>query len=639
MTNMEALRLEGNKLFSTQPGKAAEYYEEAMRLYEENCRKVQSDGDSTETVGTLEEYSKCAGNALTSLFQAKEFERCEALARRALMVNPILAKANAFLGKVLLQSCREIASIDNNKNGSAIPQKSTSLRVGETPFMFLCRAIYQLPALQPTLQASLQDAVEKMLSSKRRHQQQDIEEVEVGVEQSDLGNGVVARSSIPAGTALVDLSHPFSIGVYEESEGKGSCIHCGQGLLNVSEGEQGTAVSKCEVCDSVAYCSASCNTAHKTQHARECGPLRKLKTMMQSIDDRRIAVPENFFELAYHAITTVAALRTSQPGSDRLLKLESHAQEVAQHTHPTVDLVYELLDGKEEKGLLAEVIGIIKCNAMEIVDSSSGQGVAQGLHVNNIASLFNHCCLPNCSIDVARGLIVTTRDVMEGESLCIAYIPQLYWPTRLRQEALQEQYFFSCRCVRCMQDEPASKSKKNGSSESCRDPFEKSLTMELPNRPSLLQSSSATDHFHPIVQAACYKIRSMDVDQLTTTMISDTEKLLREVEKHLFPFHYLCHELRNTLSFLYTAFGRYEDCFLSCVEELLLWETILPGALPVKQMKLSNAIQCLEELAFREKDQQESLTTEKMMNKTVLGKYLYQLACLYDVREESATDA
>lgn len=618
---MEAFRLEGNKLFSSQPLEAAVSYEKAMDLYEKALEDQKRDPQKKCTE-SLEEYTKCAGNALTSLFQGKSYRECALLARRALRINPILAKANAFLGKVSLLSSSETSSPPWYESAP-----------GEAPLLFLSRAIFQLPALHSTLKVSFDEALQAMIANKEKRKITD--DISVKVEKGAAGNGVVACSSILSGTPLVDLSHPFSIGVFEESGGKGCCICCGEAIHDGDSANH----KVCADCDIAAFCSEACRTAHAERHLLECKPLAKLKRMLRDIAERQIDVPDNFFELSFHAITTIAAYRSKKAGAESLLRLESHSSEVAQLVHPTVDLVFEMLDGKEEKSFIAQIIGIIKCNSIELVDQSpsgEGQAIGQGLHAEGIASLFNHSCSPNCSLVTAQGIISTIRDIIPGEELTIAYIPQLYWPTSLRQEALREQFFFNCCCSRCV---PRAVSTEKSSLVDREDPFEKSLQMELPSRPALPGgvTGSATHYYHPKVQLALHRVRSSPVASLKKSNVTELEQLLKEVSQHFFPFHYLCHEIHNSLTFLYTAFQEYESCFLSCLTELLLWETILPGALPIKQLKLENCLQCLEEVArcCTEKGMridQKSEYLENLLHKAVLGPYVYSLAYVYDVR-------
>lgn len=701
---MEALRLEGNQYFSTNPSKAAEYYEKAMHLYEESTRQLSSAQDDNEPIRreTLEEYCKCAGNALIALFQAKDFWRCVAVAKRALSVNPIFAKANAFWGKAVLHIASEERSSALVFSRSILPSSLScsaysSLSPGEASLMLCCRALLQHPGLRVSVHDSLMQSLERNINERAtrtyrinqdKEEEQDGkegEEVDVRVEKGLLGNGVVAYSALPAGTILADLRCPFSVGIYEEYSHYGDlsgrvsgsgkrnwivCIHCGlcEGeavedsfspmIASFEKGEEYSPKpsiarmepQSCECCNcAVMFCSLVCKEAHARQHSFECLQLTKLHQMMRSLDEGQVSVPENFFELAFHTITTIAAIRSSStPGGGEaaiaaavVQQLESHSQEVAQHVHPSVDLVFELFNGAEEKGFIAEIIGILKCNAIEIVETGSGTGVAQGLYADNAASFFNHSCLPNCTIDPKEKVIVTARSIEKGEALTISYIPQLYWPTNLRKDVLQEQYFFTCCCPRCTMSlsfpSPSScgpSGGKKGSEMPSGDVFEKSLAMELrvvPRSSSSFSTSSPTSHFHPIVQAACYRIRSLPVEALKVEMMKEVESLLKEVSQYFFPFHYLCHEIQNTLSFLYAVFRREEECFISCMQELLMWESILPGSFPIKKMKIQNCIQCLQEIKAQKHTISSREWEEALLKKTVLGPYLHQLALLYDV--------
>lgn len=627
MSTMEELRLKGNACFASDPAEAAQFYLQAVELYEAKHGKDAS--------CTLDEFTKSAGNALTCLFKTGETEACAALATRVLKLNPILAKANAFYGRCALVDPSLDLSTEGNGTASA------------AALMYLCRAIYELPALEESAHDSIADALTRLMqeqvtvfdafSKSREHG--------VRIVPGRHGNGVEAIRPLPPYIEVASLLTPFSVGAYEEFGGKGCCVECSRPMQDVKEEEAGEdgcgcgdashhgdekeaekdneedeeyaeaekAAKKstrkksgprtCERCNMVAYCSDACEEAHRPQHEEfECARMQRLKEMMAGIEARKIDAPEQFYEMAYHCITTIAGLRAKRTGHDRVLTLSAHVDEVVQSLHPIGPLMCDLFQKEEQPPLLYQVIGVLRCNALEVADAS-GLGVGQGLHIGkSFASYYNHSCTPNCAIDPVQHRIITTRTIQPNEELTIAYIPQLYWPTRLRQERLSENYFFVCRCPRC----------ERGDAEA----FEAALSMSLPTA-----RRDATKHYHAIVQVKCGAVRARNVEDVSKEDVTELTNLLKELQQHLFPFHYLCHEVRNCLSFVYAVLGDHAGCLASCLDELLMWECILPGALPVKQLKIANALQCAMELG------------PKAQCPSALFPHLSRLALLYEIAE------
>jgi len=481
------------------------------------------------------------------------------------------------------------------------------------PGVKVCGSALSISHVSAPLESALQEAIEEESRAMTEAEDERISASAANVMVEGvpgMGNSVVAHSDLLPPTVLEELRNPFSVGVYEEVCGErsgGCCVHCASSLPLSGEG----SMLGCSQCEMVRYCSPSCHSSHQAQHAAyECAALSKLKRVLPQLRERSVDVPENFFELSFHCITTLAALRSHCEGRDVVNQLESHTQEVAQHTHPTARVVYDLLNGEVPEERIATVIGITTCNAVEVVDDHTGQGVAQGLYAS-AASFFNHSCHPNCSLDAGRHTIVNIRRVKSGQQLCISYIPQLYWPASRRQAALQDHFFFSCRCERCETSQD--------------DAFEKCLEMKLPNSSSTTTVTSSSELVSR-VEAACQTIRSLSIAELTPKHTKEVEGMLQEVGHHFFGSHYIFQEIHNTLSFLYTASEEYEKCFYSCMRELLLWECVVSGALPVKRMKAQNALACLS-----------SMSTEqvgKAMRSCLLAPHLSRLAHMYGVEDE-----
>ncbi|ORC85897.1 uncharacterized protein TM35_000322120 [Trypanosoma theileri] len=616
---MEELRVRGNALFSNDPRAAAAIYQEALQVY--------TTLDDKSKASALEEYTKCAGNALTCLFKLEEYEACVALAYEVLNVNPLIAKAYAFIGRCALLN----------------PTITLPCQAG--PLQYLCRAVHLLPTLGEATLPFMEKALDELLRERDETQcASESEEVCVEVRAGDCGKCVVAGTRLPAMLAVSSTLQPFSVCVYEDAAGRGVCAHCGIVIAvhytaetttgnthtmannnnnNNNNNESTTATTVCRGCGLVAYCSPDCAAEHRQQHEQyECGPLRRLRAVIQTQSQSQSQTfTREDFAAAAHTISTIAAARSHRPGHEALRQqLQSHAAVISQRLAPLVALTHDLFginaadnSSSEEAAFITHVLGVVRCNALEVCDET-GLGVGQALYADSITSYFNHSCTPNCAIEA--GAIVTTRPIAPEEELTIAYIPQLYWPARLRREELADRYFFNCLCSRCSS---SSKENNHNTINKKNDTFDAALEATL----SSGFKEKEREHLAQ-VQLLCSRIRDKEVDEVDGSDRDALLRLMKDCRQHLFPFHYLFQELRNTLTFVYAVLGDTAACLRSCLEELLLWEAIVPGAHPVKRLKVQNALRCLEE-------ENEDESSRSISEPYLLQPLLLKFASLYGI--------
>lgn len=71
------------------------------------------------------------------------------------------------------------------------------------------------------------------------------------------------------------------------------------------------------------------------------------------------------------------------------------------------------------------------------------------------ASFFNHSCRPNLRKERFRNHMIfkATKDIAPGEQLCIDYYQLLDEPYETRQRDLAANWFFYCKCDRCIEEE------------------------------------------------------------------------------------------------------------------------------------------------------------------------------------------
>ncbi|KAI8804075.1 hypothetical protein BJ742DRAFT_682504, partial [Cladochytrium replicatum] len=89
------------------------------------------------------------------------------------------------------------------------------------------------------------------------------------------------------------------------------------------------------------------------------------------------------------------------------------------------------------------------------------KGLCMGRAVFPHASYFNHSCDPSCeSIQERMMLIVRTKKAVEkDEELTISYI-DTNLPVHARRQRLQDEYYFTCSCARCIAELSGAASRK-----------------------------------------------------------------------------------------------------------------------------------------------------------------------------------
>ena len=87
---------------------------------------------------------------------------------------------------------------------------------------------------------------------------------------------------------------------------------------------------------------------------------------------------------------------------------------------------------------------------MNIFSHTSPTWENLGLSLDNVVSVANHSCDPNCMIvcDGPSVYLRSLKPIKKGDELLISYFPtdNPYWR---RQQLLKEKYFFDCRCTKC----------------------------------------------------------------------------------------------------------------------------------------------------------------------------------------------
>nr|CAG4719167.1 unnamed protein product [Naegleria fowleri] len=253
---------------------------------------------------------------------------------------------------------------------------------------------------------------------------------------SKLSSSVIIHQEIPVGMLLLK-EKPFCFCVSEEQRSR-ICNYC------FREKSEGMKLSRCKACKYSHYCSMECYNAD--QHLVECKALQKHPQVTNSM---RLMLKCFLNCKTAEDVEKIENLspKESLKGIDDLKQLAilfcDYVKELdlsticfIGHRNTDVDYLY-LLFQKVQRNTFSI------CNdEMNVIGS--------GLYFH--ASMFNHSCVPNCTILFDSNKNIYTRviksNIKAGEPLTINYI-DLLDVTPNRQQKLKKQYHFTCQCSRC----------------------------------------------------------------------------------------------------------------------------------------------------------------------------------------------
>ncbi|KAG9445810.1 hypothetical protein H6P81_011938 [Aristolochia fimbriata] len=213
-----------------------------------------------------------------------------------------------------------------------------------------------------------------------------------------------------------------------------------------------TNLKKCSKCWMVWYCGISCQKSEWKVHQLECEALVKL-----SEDRRKMLTPTICLMirlLLRRELQSKKVISTTADNNFQLVEsLMAHISEIGEQKlvlyaqmANLVSLVLPSLELNLKE--VAHDFSKLACNAHTICDSEL-RPIGTGLYP--VISIINHSCLPN-SVLVFEEKIAVVRAVSpipEGTEVTISYI-ETAASTETRQKALKEQYLFTCKCPRCI---------------------------------------------------------------------------------------------------------------------------------------------------------------------------------------------
>ncbi|EDN92019.1 hypothetical protein SS1G_07881 [Sclerotinia sclerotiorum 1980 UF-70] len=181
------------------------------------------------------------------------------------------------------------------------------------------------------------------------------------------------------------------------------------------------ATLTCPGCKAVNYCDEKCENLDRSFHGQQCKDV-------QSQNSNKI------FPTAVRATIQLISHPVSITKDSSFMELSSHRDDLEKNNSKWDDLLLQA--------------HALSTNAFR-VESNVGNGPI-GLCLDPLLARANHCCYPNAAItfDGKRATLRALFPIKNGEQIFISYIDETQ-RQEVRQAALEETWFFKCRCSRC----------------------------------------------------------------------------------------------------------------------------------------------------------------------------------------------
>ena len=222
-------------------------------------------------------------------------------------------------------------------------------------------------------------------------------------------------------------------------------------------------------CCSVLYCSAKCTqTAFQTYHTSVCG-----KNFAFLHDAAKSATHTTDFSLDALLLLRVLALSLSQKAAHPLLTSVVQRLTPAYSMPEPQLIIFNFADHIMTPILTLRELGVdIFANSLydtwvlhtiryRIQNNKHGATLDGfvGSAISPLYSMFNHSCKPN--VDWRHDehnstvMLFATKDIEEGEEMCISYIKGVDMGRIERQKALMTWLGMDCACARCLEETAA----------------------------------------------------------------------------------------------------------------------------------------------------------------------------------------
>lgn len=269
---------------------------------------------------------------------------------------------------------------------------------------------------------------------------------------NEFGRYFSAKCDIPVGRIV--LAEKSFIGVRKTNTPL-SCYNCLQMNMNFIA---------CHICSAVVFCSQKCMDANIT-HKYECGtPFNtfdceirfQAQAVFMAIEafvgdiDLLIKFIQGilwhpYIPTSLHDATSkyhfFFQLSKSQPTTEDIFLVFKIYSDLM-----SIPKIIALFDSPEKQRFLKHLVAH---HFLVILNNSHGSDSYES--IGNVFSMFNHSCAPNLMQYFAgKQHLVTIRPVKKGDQLFISYLGKRKLSLQKRQDKLQSNWNFICRCIRCV---------------------------------------------------------------------------------------------------------------------------------------------------------------------------------------------
>ncbi|KAL3435861.1 hypothetical protein BDV09DRAFT_203798 [Aspergillus tetrazonus] len=266
-----------------------------------------------------------------------------------------------------------------------------------------------------------------------------------GPAPNGLGRGLFAYTDIRTCDDILHIQDPF-VAVLKTERLQDTCSGCfGKRHLDSYSG-QDVALKACTGCHVVKYCDKSCQSKDwKLAHSRECVIFKNLKPKVLPVNARALL----------RMVLRTGARKNAYTEEELVLfqTLETHIDDILKRNAPQAERIaltsravkeYSKTDMEEEK--IVAYHARLDLNSFNLTNDDD-----IGIYLHPYAALINHSCDYNAVVgfDGSEIFVKAIRPIATGEQVFISYIDTTY-PTRIRQKELQERYFFTCNCAKCL---------------------------------------------------------------------------------------------------------------------------------------------------------------------------------------------
>ncbi|XP_057816340.1 histone-lysine N-methyltransferase ASHR1 isoform X1 [Cryptomeria japonica] len=257
----------------------------------------------------------------------------------------------------------------------------------------------------------------------------------------EKGRCLVATRSFAPGE-IVLVQEPY-VSVLDAASINKRCDTCFQLSMNLK---------RCSACKLTWYCSSMCQRNGWKLHQYECKAIMFLKEekqqiltpslrlMLRLLIKRKLQNDEVIAKTTMDNYMLVEALPTHMLDVDeKQLVLYAQMANLVNMIKPSEEITI-----KE----ITQNFCRFACNAHTICDSEL---MPKGTGLYPIISIINHSCFPNAVLlfEGKNGFVRAVETIEEGSELTLSYV-EIAANTYSRQKSLKEQYFFDCKCSRCL---------------------------------------------------------------------------------------------------------------------------------------------------------------------------------------------